>query len=286
MPLIEQIPQLPPPLARSWQRYLLETLLATGGALAITGLLALFHLYPMIPNISLVYLLLILVLASTYGRYAAVLASVIALLSFDFFLVPPLYTLVIFRWEEWIALFVFLVAALFAGQLAAQARENLAQAKLREREFWILYEVVHVLNSTPRLDEQLESIVLALVRVFSVWGVRDAPMRVERFTLSPDEWESASEVLKQGQVKERTDSRAPGHPLSLRMVPLKTATSVLGVLCMRIEPGVSWFASRKALVEIPGQPHEQMMFFRTFLDEAVMKLEQARLQGNADLSPE
>ncbi len=33
-------------------------------------------------------------------------------LSFDFFLVPPLYTFVISRWEEWIALFVFLATAL------------------------------------------------------------------------------------------------------------------------------------------------------------------------------
>ena len=55
----------------------------------VTGIIYAFHLYPTIPNISIVYLLVILVLASTRGRYAAILAAVIAFLSFDFFLVPP-----------------------------------------------------------------------------------------------------------------------------------------------------------------------------------------------------
>jgi len=55
-------------------------------------------------------------------------------LSFDFFLVPPFYTFVISRWEEWIALFVFLVTALIASQLAIVARQSVEQARLRERE--------------------------------------------------------------------------------------------------------------------------------------------------------
>ena len=69
-----------------WPRFLLESVLAIGGSLAVTGLIGLFHLYPKIPNISLVYLLVIFVLASTLGRYAAVLASVTAFLAFDYFL--------------------------------------------------------------------------------------------------------------------------------------------------------------------------------------------------------
>ena len=61
----------------------------------MTGIIYAFHLYPTIPNISMVYLLLILLLATTRGRYAALVAAVVAFLAFDFFLVPPLYTLVI-----------------------------------------------------------------------------------------------------------------------------------------------------------------------------------------------
>src|SRR5207302_8893646 len=201
---IEQIPQLPVRTEKHWQQYLIDSLLAVGGALAVTGIIYAYHLYPTIPNISIVYLLVILLLASTRGRYAALVAAVAAFLSFDFFLVPPFYTFVISRWEEWIALFVFLATALITSQLTIVARQSVEQARLREREARILYETGRVINSTDRLDEQLDSIALALVRVFSPWGVRecallllnedgtlsiqaDAPIRIERFTLSPEE---------------------------------------------------------------------------------------------------
>src|ERR1700680_3213285 len=216
---IEQIPQLPVHTARSGQQYLVDGLLGAGGALAVTGIIYGYHLYPTIPNISIVYLLLILVLASTRGRFAALVASVVAFLSFDFFLVPPLYTFVISRWEEWIALFVFLATALITSQLTAATRQSAQQERLREREARILYEAGRIINSTDRLDEQLDTIALALVRIFSPWGVRecallvpdengtlsiqaDAPIRIERFTLSPDEAVAANEVMAQGKMRE------------------------------------------------------------------------------------
>jgi K+-sensing histidine kinase KdpD len=93
----ERFPPLEGRTMFRWPRFLLESVLAIGGSLAVTGLIGFFHLYPTIPNISLVYLLLILVLVSTFGRYAAVLASVTAFLAFDYFLVPPFYTFVIAR---------------------------------------------------------------------------------------------------------------------------------------------------------------------------------------------
>ncbi len=302
MHTIEQIPTLPGRPEKSWRDYLLESILAVGGTLIITGAIGIFHLYPTIPNISMVYLLLILVLASTRGRYAALLASVVAFLSFDFFLIPPFYSLLIFRWEEWLALFVFLATALLTSQLAVVARESIEQARLHERESWILYEVGRVINSTARLDEQLDSLALALVRVFSSWGVRecallipdedgnlsiqaDAPIRIEHFVLAPDEMAAAREVMAQGKVKE---VRKPSEEKNafLRLFPLKTATETLGVLCLRVEKGVSWFVSEQAILETRRQPTDQSIFFWTFLDEAVMKIEQARLHGSTNTHSE
>src|SRR2546421_3898528 len=102
-----------------WRRYLIDSTLAIVGALVVTGIIDALHLYPRIPNISVIYLLVVLTLASTRGRYSAVLASVAAFLAFDFFLVPPLYLFTINRVEEWLALFVFLATAILTGQLAS-----------------------------------------------------------------------------------------------------------------------------------------------------------------------
>jgi K+-sensing histidine kinase KdpD len=302
MPTIEQIPQLPEPGEKRWQQFLIDSLLAVGGALLVTGIIYAFHLYPTIPNISIVYLLVILVLATTRGRYAALLAAVIAFLAFDFFLVPPLYTFVISRWEEWIALFVFLATALVTSQLATMTRESVEQARLRERQAWILYEAGRVINSTDRLDEQLDSIVLSLVRVFSPWGIRecalllpdengilnieaDAPIRLERFTLSLDEMVAAREVMAQGKMRDMIRAVSDSQPVAsrpgslLRLIPLKTGDQVLGVLCLRIDQGVTWLASNQRMQEAQEHPTDQAAFFWTFLDQAILIIERARLRA-------
>ena len=303
MPTIEQIPQLPVRTRKTWQQYLIDSLLAIGGSLAVTGLIYAFHLYPTIPNISIVYLLVILALATLRGRYAALLAAVVAFLAFDFFLVPPFFTFAVSSWAQWIALFVFLVTALIASQLATVTRESVEQARLREREAEILYEAGHVINSTDRLDEQLDSIVLGLVRVFSPWGVRecalllpdengnlsiraDAPIRIENFTLSPDEMAAARMVMVQGKLREVRQPSSNALATSaernsiLHLIPLEAGNQVLGVLCLRIEQGVSWFASAERLQEAHERPTDQAAFFWTFLDQAVLVIERGRLRAH------
>ena len=299
---IEQIPQLPAPVAKLWQDYLIDSLLAVGGVAVVTGIIYAYHLYPTIPNISLIYLLLILLLASTRGRFAAIVAAVISALAFDFFLVPPFFTFVIARSEEWIALFVFLVTALITSQLTTQTRRSVEQARIREREARILYETGRVINMTDNLDEQLDTIALAFERVFSPWGVRecalllpendgaltiraDAPIRVERFTLSPEEMLVAREAFVVGRIREMSTASSAEQPAStrstpvLRIVPMKAENEVVGLLCLRIEHGVSWFASKERMQDELEQPSDQAIFFWTFLDQAIRVIEQARLRA-------
>jgi len=159
----------------SWQLFLLDSLLAIVGAMMITGIIYLFELYPRIPNISIVYLLVVLALASTRGRYASILASLVAFLSFDFFLVPPLYVFTINRVEEWIALFVFLVTAILTSQLAVALRKRALEASRRERETHILYDLVRITNQEAEPERQFHTIAQAVVDVLSSWGCMIAP---------------------------------------------------------------------------------------------------------------
>lgn len=63
----------------------------------------------------------------------------------------------------------------------------------------------------------------------------------------------------------------------LYLFPLKTRNLVLGILCLRIEQGVSWFASTQLLQE-EGQTTDRATFFWTFLDQAILVIEQERLR--------
>src|SRR6266567_1173664 len=105
-------------------RYLLDSVLACAGSLLVTGVILVFHLHPIIPNITILYLLVVLGLAIVRGRYAAILSAVVAILSWDYLIVPPLYTLFSYRIEEEAELFIFLIVAMLTGQLVAALRER------------------------------------------------------------------------------------------------------------------------------------------------------------------
>src|SRR5207248_10699860 len=77
--------------ATGWSRAVTDSLLALVAVGVVSAFIATAHLYPRLPSIILTYLLTIIALASTRGRYTAILASLLASLFFDFFFTPPLY---------------------------------------------------------------------------------------------------------------------------------------------------------------------------------------------------
>jgi two-component system sensor histidine kinase KdpD len=259
--------------ARPGQRRLrlaFDTVLAILAAALVTAIIYAFALYPRIPNISMLYLLVVLALASTRGLYAAVLASFLAFLLFDYFLVQPLYSLTINRLEEWLALFVFLATAIITGQMTNALRRQADEARRRERETRILYDLVRATNREEDLQRQLEIVARAIVEVFSPWGVRDCALLLpdeqhrlriqacaqsETRQLSADEQATASWVLAHGQAAELHDvplasagalqpgTRAMLHSSLLarkqrryeRLLPLKSGQRVVGVLLLFLE---------------------------------------------------
>src|SRR5690349_6468137 len=132
---------------RHWKHYAVDSVLALGGVILITLVIAVAHLYPRIPTIAFVYLLLVLALASTRGLYAAILTSLLAFLCFDFFFFPPPYTFLVTKGEDLFTLVVFLTTAIITGQLASALRRRAEQANSREREVRHLYEQAQELVS-------------------------------------------------------------------------------------------------------------------------------------------
>ena len=130
-----------------WGRYAGDSALAMVGVSLITSVIAVAQLYPRIPTIAFVYLLLVLTLASTRGLYAAILTSLLAFLCFDFFFFPPPYTFLVTKVEDLFTLVVFLTTAVITGQLASALRRRAEQARSRERELRILYEQAQELVS-------------------------------------------------------------------------------------------------------------------------------------------
>ncbi len=109
------------------------------GVAAATGLLKLFGEHINSTTVALGLLLVVLLVAAQWGSRPAVLASLLGVVCFNFFYLPPVGRLSIQEPENWVALFAFLVTAATAGQLWARAKRQAEEAEMGRREIERLY---------------------------------------------------------------------------------------------------------------------------------------------------
>ncbi len=86
------------------------------------------------------YLLVVLAFATRAGIEASVTASLASMLCYNFFFLPPVGTLTVADPQNWVALGAFLVTAVTASHLSAQARKQAQEAGAGRREMSKLYE--------------------------------------------------------------------------------------------------------------------------------------------------
>jgi two-component system sensor histidine kinase KdpD len=110
------------------------------GTAVVTALLVPFRPQINSTTTALVYLLAVLFIALFWGSGPALVASVISVFCFNFFFLPPFYTLDIAHPENWIALFAFFTTALAVGQLSAREKRRAEEAERGEREIERLYK--------------------------------------------------------------------------------------------------------------------------------------------------
>ncbi len=83
---------------------------------------------------AVIYLLGVLVVSTYWGLGLGVLTAVLSTLAFNFFHIPPEGTLDVARGENWVALAVFLAAAVLVSSLAEQSRARAEEAERRRGE--------------------------------------------------------------------------------------------------------------------------------------------------------
>jgi two-component system, OmpR family, sensor histidine kinase KdpD len=145
-----------------------ERWLGFGAALvavaAITGLIGVTHAFVEVANISILYLIVVLVISSRFGRGPAVVASFAAFFAFNWFFVEPVHTLTVAHTEEVIALLVLLLTAVVTGQLAAESRARNRELLRREREAQLLRAIVATLNDPNLAPAEAREAVEARLR--------------------------------------------------------------------------------------------------------------------------
>jgi two-component system sensor histidine kinase KdpD len=199
---------------------------AAAAAVAITTLLiSLVVGRAQIANISMLYLVAVLIVAVAYGRVAAIVASILAFLTFDWFFVPPTHQLVVADAQELFSLALFLTTAVVTGTLAARERARAQEAEHREHDAKVLYEAAFLMA-----EPDLERALVAVAEHFR------AALDLDAVSIEAD-----SEILPRPAIAARdetarADLRATGTELRL-IDPQRAATRIVRLIGPRTARG-------------------------------------------------
>jgi K+-sensing histidine kinase KdpD len=131
-------------------------LFAAGGIALVTATLAPFHDRLSSTTVALALLLIVLFSATGWGIRPAITASLLGVLCFNFFFIPPLYTFTIAYPPNWIALAAFLITAIMAGGLSARANRRAEEAEARRCEIERIYNEYQTAVDRAKQAEVLE----------------------------------------------------------------------------------------------------------------------------------
>ncbi|WP_242392403.1 sensor histidine kinase [Anaeromyxobacter oryzisoli] len=215
---------------------------ATAIIAATTGLAqaarALFH----VPDVEMLFLLGVMVAALTTGdRRASVLAAALAVVCYDFFFVPPAYTLGVSDARYLLTFAMMLGIGVVIGTLTLRLREQQRAAVARERRTSAVYALSRELAAAVDAPGVGAACVRAVAEAFDCEVALLLPK--DRETLEPiaaappglslgaGEQAVAQWVLEHGRPAGRGTDTLPAEPIFC--LPLRTFGDVLAVLALR-----------------------------------------------------
>lgn len=276
---------------RPLNRYLWSILLVAAATIAsffFRGLIA-----P--TNLVMIYLLGVIVAAVNLGRGPSILASLLSVLAFDFFFVPPYLTMAVSD-TEYLLTFAGLFGVGFViSELANRIRDQAELAERRRIETTSLYGLSRDLSASNSLESILQAIMNNIAQTFDrdvVVFLPDRTGKLQPTASTPDfktgenELAVAEWAFEHNQPAGRGTDTLPAA--QARYLPLRTASSIIGVLAVRphdpskhLPPEgyqlLEAFASQASLAIERVQLTEQAQ--QTRLLEATEKLQSALLNS-------
>jgi two-component system sensor histidine kinase KdpD len=257
-----------------WERYawaLVTTALCTALAFAI---------YPSfeLSNLVMVYLLGVTVAGLRLGRVPALLTAALNVVAFDFFFVPPRFSLAISDVQYLVTFAVMLIIALVIANLMASVRQQTRVAGARERRTALLYAMSRELVATRGIDSLARVAVSHVAEVFQCQAVVLLPNAQGKLTYPRDppldkslrgaDLAVAQWVADHGRQAGLGTDTLPAAPALY--VPLRESDKPLGVLAV--------LPSNPRRVLLPEQRH----LLETFASQIGLALERAQLAEAAE----
>lgn len=134
-------------------------------------------------NLSLLFLLVVLIAAAGWGLGPSILASLLSFLTLNFLFTPPYFTLSVAEDNDLATLFFFLAAAVLTGKLAARMRSEAAGNRAGLERLSILLEFSRRMSAAQDVEHVLEALVQRIAAVTSAPVAALLPDDTGRLTL-------------------------------------------------------------------------------------------------------
>jgi two-component system sensor histidine kinase KdpD len=226
-------------------------------------------------NLVMLYLTSVVISAVFLGRGPSLLAAILGVLAFDFFLIPPYLTLAVSDTEYLITFAALFVISLVISSLTGRVREQVEAAVRRERQTSALYTLGRDLTSATDLKSIAETIIVHIEQALGREVAIFLPVNQQLLTFAsssdfqPDEHELAVAIwaFERGELAGRGSDTLPAAPL--RCQPLKTSKGIVGVLGVRTKDAGSFLTP------------EQRQTLSAFANQAALAIERTNLAEQA-----
>ncbi len=198
--------------------------------------------------VGFTFLLVVLLVAAAASLWVAAAVSLLAMLVFNFFFLPPLGTFYLAEPQNWVALFVFLTVSLVAGHLSTAARTRAREAIGRQNELARLFDLSRDVLLTTDGAEAVTQLAQMIARRFALDFAAICLPRAGGWDVHPAGALSGGAVDASLAAALGGLDPAPtgGHRTAIiegrliRLAPLRLAARAVGVLAVAgrpIEPG-------------------------------------------------
>ncbi len=224
-------------------RYLWTILAVLIVTAIITGLRTAFDLI----DVALLYLLPVLISAVRWGLWPSLTASVLGMLCFDFFFVPPVMSFTVGDVRHLFSFGVFLLVAFVTGTLAARLRSQAEASRERERRTAALYSLSDKITAETNLNQVLQAVVKTVsqstkreVALFLAGPSEGLPVysacsTTEDFSLTERERDLLQWVFELRQESVSRNDRGDG--MDRLFIPVHNKETCLAVLVLQLPSG-------------------------------------------------
>lgn len=189
-------------------------------------------------NISMLFLLPVIFSAARWGRLPAVITSVLGVITFDFFFVPPIFTFSVADLRYLFGFMIFMLVGIITGTLSDRLRDYVNYSRQRESSVSALYALSRDIAAVDKMEAVLDSITSNIASTFERQVVLLLPNENAKLVLQKDsgsnnfldekELSTAWWVFEHGQ-KAGKGTETFGSSVAAYF-PLITEQGVLGVL--------------------------------------------------------